>query len=142
MLLKRINTDADKEPEHFSPLYQIMYNVLRFASSKRLHPSSLKDSFVSTASTNPEEEAKKSVESPSVTDGNDEESKSALDTSTASMNMFFSDVYRNKVFKKFLCTLGQAKQCLVNQIMHAIVMERPWEVLAEPIKELIPSELC
>ena len=58
-------------------------------------------------------------------------------------NMLKSEVYRNKIFKKFLASLGQSKQSsTVNQIMHAIVMERPWEVVADPLRELIVSELC
>ena len=51
-------------------------------------------------------------------------------------------VYRSQIFIKFLQALSQAgNYSLVNKVMHSIVMEKAWEPMAAPIRELSVPEL-
>lgn len=104
-------------------MYQIIYNVARFATSRRWHPK--------------QEEAGSRVE----------ETKQAAQQEGDNLNNSilssgeFEESYRGPIFLKFLSTLGLSGGSLVNRVVHHLVMDHPWEVMVEPIKRLSAAEL-
>ena len=106
---------SNSERNHFCPLYQIIFNVARFAASKRWRVASAKV----------QEEKKK---------------EETADLNTSTMSTFEGEAYRSPIFIKFIETLSNSGS-VVNKVMHSIVMEQPWEAIAQPVKQAGLQEL-
>lgn len=70
-----------------------------------------------------------------------EEEKRELDTDCQAKARSEMTAFRSQIFMKFLEALSRAGSPTVNRVMHSIVMERAWEPLAGPIRELSVPEL-